>query len=60
MKLHHRGFPRHNNPDLFDWLAERELRDVDPAARWVASRYGLPIYTAATLARQAGLGERAQ
>ena len=27
--------------NLFDWLAERELRATDPATRWIAHRFGI-------------------
>jgi hypothetical protein len=56
MRLHHQPFRFHDHPDLFDWLAERQLRAADPAARRIAHRYGLSIFAAATIARLAGLG----
>jgi hypothetical protein len=55
-RLHHRPFRFHDHPSLFDWLAERQLRAADPAARRIARRYGLSIFAAATIARLAGLG----
>jgi hypothetical protein len=47
-----------NHPDLFTWLAERELRDADPAARRIAFRYCVSIYHARVIARLAGVGEQ--
>jgi len=57
MKIHHCGFPRYSQPDLFfDWLGARDLQITNSAARRIANRYGLPINTAATLAGLSGLG----
>jgi hypothetical protein len=49
-----------NHPDLFDWLAERELREADPAARRIAFHYQVSIYHARVIARLAGLGEQSR
>jgi hypothetical protein len=58
MRLHHRQFPLHHRLDLFDWIAERQLRAADPAARRIAQRYGVSIHAAVAIARLAGLGDQ--
>jgi hypothetical protein len=55
-KLHQRNPFNHNQLNLLDRITESELRANNPAARRIADRYGVPIHTAALLARAAGLG----
>jgi hypothetical protein len=54
--LHRRGVFRHSDPDLFEWVREQEVRRASPVARKIASRFGLSIHHAATIANLAGLG----
>ena len=47
---------RNRQPDLFDWLRERELRQTNPAVQLIAQRFGLPPQHALTIANLAGIG----
>jgi hypothetical protein len=46
----------HFQPDLFEWLRERELRVTNRAARKLAERYGISAHHAAVLLAAAGVG----
>lgn len=61
-KVHHRRARRYGPSEstLFDWLAERELRNADPVVRRIARRYGLSIYHARAIAQLAGFAEQAR
>jgi hypothetical protein len=51
---------RNHHPDLFDWLRERELRRVNPAARRISERFDLPLHQAITIAALAGIGPQGE
>jgi hypothetical protein len=45
-----------SNPDLFDWQYKRAPQHENPAATWIAKRYGLSLQHALIIARLAALG----
>lgn len=47
---------RNLHPDLFDWYRERELRSANPAAKKIATRFGLSVHHAMTIVTHAGIG----
>lgn len=57
MTKYSRRIPLRNQQlDLFEWHREYELRRANPVARKIASRYGLNLEHAATVAELAGFG----
>jgi hypothetical protein len=58
-KYSKRALLRNHHPDLFDWYREHELRRTNPAARYLAERFNLPLYRAITIAHLAGIGSEA-
>jgi hypothetical protein len=50
---------RNQQLDLFDWHRDRELRRSNWAARRIARQFGLPLHSAVTISRLAGIGSEA-